>query len=199
MCCFKMKTIAQCCFETCRAMTQHYLIMPLREKIILLYHHDETLCNWQVIFRPKMHSPSPICNVETQSSRCQAFLDSLDPFRSWLRSHQVFIQAVLVWAILCLPGNIVTFTLYRQVHLEMDVEDQVSTNYIWHIVAWLILVYVTCRSMQHLNPATGSTCPQTIYAWSCHGPLYAWMIWCQRSTHPQDAGTIWISTTKVTP
>ena len=35
---------------------------------------------------------------------------------SWIKDHQVLLQAIFVWMIICLPGNIVTFVLYLQLH-----------------------------------------------------------------------------------
>ena len=35
---------------------------------------------------------------------------------SWLKNHQVLFQAILVWIIICLPGNVVTLAFYVRLH-----------------------------------------------------------------------------------
>ena len=50
---------------------------------------------------------------------------------SWIKDHQVLLQAIFVWMIICLPGNIVTFVLYLQLHHQHHQDEalnQVSPN-----------------------------------------------------------------------
>jgi hypothetical protein len=60
----------------------------------------------------EMRSPSSI-GIGEQPGEAKMIAS---PVISWIKSHQVFIQALLVWGVLCLPGNIVTLILYDQVN-----------------------------------------------------------------------------------
>ena len=42
---------------------------------------------------------------------------------SWIKDHQVLLQAIFVWMIVCLPGNIVTFVLYLQLHHQYHQDE----------------------------------------------------------------------------
>ena len=63
---------------------------------------------------------------------------------SWIKSHQVFIQAFLVWAILCLPGNIFTFILYHQVN---SVSTHNNSTELMGLVSLIKLMY-TLQTIQ---------------------------------------------------
>ena len=43
-------------------------------------------------------------------------------------SKRFFIQAVIIWMVLCLPGNIVTLVLHHKLSHSGDQSDQVQTN-----------------------------------------------------------------------
>ena len=59
----------------------------------------------------EMRSPSSPSSIGIGEQPGEAKM-IVGPVISWIKSHQVFIQALLVWGVLCLPGNIVTLILY---------------------------------------------------------------------------------------
>ena len=63
----------------------------------------------------EMRSPSSPSSIGIGEQPGEAKMIA-SPVISWIKSHQVFIQALLVWGVLCLPGNIVTLILYDQVN-----------------------------------------------------------------------------------
>ena len=63
----------------------------------------------------EMRSPSSPSSIGIGEQPGEAKMIA-GPVISWIKSHQVFIQALLVWGVLCLPGNIVTLILYDQVN-----------------------------------------------------------------------------------
>lgn len=65
-------------------------------------------------------------NIEIGIDEVPAPPKTLEPLFNWMKSHQAFIQCIVALAILCLPGNLVTLTLYRQVHNSTDVFIQVT-------------------------------------------------------------------------
>ena len=51
------------------------------------------------------------------------------------KSSVFFLQALVIWMALCLPGNIVTFVIYQRVALEQgNSEQQVSQANLWNII-----------------------------------------------------------------
>ena len=75
----------------------------------------------------EMRSPSSPSSIGIGEQPSEAKMIA-GPVISWIKSHQVFIQALLVWGVLCLPGNIVTLILYDQVNSIPRQELMVSQN-----------------------------------------------------------------------
>ena len=84
-----------------------------------------------------MRSPSSPSSIGIGVQPREAEMVS-SPLMSWIKSHQVFIQAFLVWAILCLPGNIFTFILYHQVNL---VSTHNNSSELMGLVSLIKLMY----------------------------------------------------------
>lgn len=59
-------------------------------------------------------------SIDSQPSQrevgcCPTSSPEQHPIWGWIKSHQVFIQAIIVWMLMCLPYNIVTLVLYGKV------------------------------------------------------------------------------------
>ena len=45
------------------------------------------------------------------------FLQTFGPTLKWMKSHRIFLQAICVCFLFCLPGNIVTYVLHRRIQV----------------------------------------------------------------------------------
>ena len=50
------------------------------------------------------------------------------PLWGWVKSHQVFLQAIIVWMLVCMPYNVVTLVLYNQVSASSSETVLVTGN-----------------------------------------------------------------------
>ena len=58
------------------------------------------------------------------------------PVWTWLKSHQVLVQALMVWIVLCLPGNVVTLVLFGKVSntsMISNDSDLLNENFCLHL------------------------------------------------------------------
>ena len=69
------------------------------------------------------NSSSTTSASANRSSRCSKFMD-LECFKDRYvpldKSSVFFLQALVIWMALCLPGNIVTFVIYQRVALQQE-------------------------------------------------------------------------------
>jgi hypothetical protein len=67
-------------------------------------------------------------DVRPKVRRGWSHTESSRPLLAWIKSHQVFLQAVVVWLALCLPGNIVTLVLYQRVNNDSSTANEVCLS-----------------------------------------------------------------------
>ena len=96
----------------------------------------------------EMRSPSSPSSIGIGDHTSKAKMIA-GPVISWIKSHQVFIQALLVWGVLCLPGNIVTLILYDQVN---SIPRQDNTS---ELMVSQNLRLSFKRLMQHIHQISG--------------------------------------------
>ena len=96
----------------------------------------------------EMRSPSSPSSIGIGEQPSEAKMIA-GPVISWIKSHQVFIQALLVWGVLCLPGNIVTLILYDQVN-SIPRQDNTSELMVSQISRLSLK-----RLMQHIHQISG--------------------------------------------
>ena len=70
---------------------------------------------------------------------------------SWLKNHQVLLQAIFVWILICLPGNVVTLVFYVRLHYYSPT-DTVRIYFLridWLIPAQTLIFKFVCT--QHFK------------------------------------------------
>ena len=65
------------------------------------------------------------------------------PIWGWIKSHQVFIQAIIVWMLVCLPYNIVTLVLYGKVTSNSASDLKVTC-----LIFTLFEIFIFCPKLQ---------------------------------------------------
>ena len=65
------------------------------------------------------------------------------PIWGWIKSHQVFIQAIIVWMLVCLPYNIVTLVLYGKVTSNSASDLKVTC-----LIFPLFEIFIFCPKIQ---------------------------------------------------
>lgn len=147
-----------CLSVACRSPEIQVCLLSFRGSLLLVYRVAKQASQMSICKRLRCTDVDKASNRSIEDEigidEVPAPPNTMDPLFNWIKSHQALIQAIVALLILCLPGNLVTLTLYRQIHNAAENAVQINATEaapIWQNMSTVQLCPVLATSYPCVN------------------------------------------------